>query len=68
MSESETLDKFVSRCQGCENVIGMLEHDKCSVLPILKLLVEAKEVTEMWKNTRDINGVKEEGLSFWIRR
>jgi len=45
MSECETLDKFVSRCQGCENVIGMLEHDKCSVLPILKLLAGAKEVS-----------------------
>jgi len=43
-------------------------RDDCPYAPILKLLAEAKEVVEVGKNFRNTDGVKEEGMWFWIRR
>ena len=42
--------------------------DPCSSVPIIKLLAEAEEVTEVGRNFRDTNGGKEEGMWFWVRQ
>jgi len=51
-------------CDTCDDE----KRETCGILPILRLLAEAKEVTEVGQNFRDTNGGEEEGMWFWVRR